>query len=88
MVIPPAKKMPSVDQLDPSFRGINEDVPQALKDPVEVQKLLLTEQMKSAEARSSFDYLMEEYQNVKSRLSAQNSPEELSRKASKQSAKK
>ena len=43
--------MPSVDQLDPSFRGINEDVPQALKDPVEVQKLLLTEQMKSAEAR-------------------------------------
>ena len=50
-VIPPAKKMPSVDQLDPSFRGINEDVPQALKDPVEVQKLLLTEQMKSAEAR-------------------------------------
>ena len=50
-VIPPAKKMPSVDQLDPSFRGINEDVPQALKDPVEVQKLLLAEQMKSAEAR-------------------------------------
>lgn len=86
-VIPPAKKMPSVDQLDPSFRGINEDVPQALKDPVEVQKLLLTEQMKSAEARSSFDFLMEEYQNVKTRLSAQNSPETVSRKTSKQSTK-
>ena len=35
--------------------------------------------------QSSFDFLMEEYQNVKNRLSDKGSPEALSRKTSKQS---